>query len=129
MMGEEAAVHNGRLSEEGGDMPLHYSRNGYTFRADQQGLAIEPGPEPITLTRAELEQLGVIPRDDYQIPLGAEGESGASIDRMVIALAEAMKRCHGTEDAWMAQDLRRAMVVIGGLDEATAQSILDQERV
>jgi hypothetical protein len=68
------------------------SSDGYTFRADQQGLAIEPGPEPITLTRAELEQLGVIPKDEYQIPLGAEGESGAPIDRMVIALAEGEAR-------------------------------------
>jgi hypothetical protein len=110
-------------------MQLHYSRNGYTFRADQQGLTIEPGPDRITLSRAELEQLGVIPKDEYPIPLGAEGESGAPIDRMVIALAEAMKRCHGTEDAWMAQDLRRARDVIGGLDEATAQSILDREGV
>ncbi len=129
MIGEESAVENGRLPEEGGDMPLHYSRNGYTFRADQTGLAIDPGPEPITLSRAELEQIGLSPKDDYQIPLGAAEGSSALIDRMMMALAEAMKRCHGTEDAWMAQDLRRAMALIGGLDEATAQSILDQEGV
>jgi len=29
----------------------------------------------------------------------------------------------------MARDLKKAMVLIGGLDEATAESILDQEGV
>jgi hypothetical protein len=29
----------------------------------------------------------------------------------------------------MARDLKRAMVLVGGLDEATAQNILDQEGV
>jgi len=49
-------------------MPLHYTRDGYTFRADAQGLSIEPGPRPITLGRGELDQLGLRPRDDYRIP-------------------------------------------------------------
>ncbi len=34
-------------------MPLHYSWDGYTFRADAHKLAIEPGPKPITLTRRQ----------------------------------------------------------------------------
>ncbi len=34
-------------------MPLHYSWDGYTFRADAHTLAIEPGPKPITLTRRQ----------------------------------------------------------------------------
>ena len=49
-------------------MPLHYTRDDYTFRADAQGLSIEPGPRPITLGREELDQLGLQPRDDYRIP-------------------------------------------------------------
>ena len=48
-------------------MLLHYSWDGYTFRADAHTRAIEPGPKPITLTWAELEELGLLVRDDYQI--------------------------------------------------------------
>jgi hypothetical protein len=40
---------------------------------------------------------------------------------------EAIRRCRGPEQAWMAQDLKRAMILIGGLDEEMAQRILDQE--
>jgi len=110
-------------------MPLHFSKDGYTFRSDPQGLVIEPGSRPIVLGRLELNHLGLSPKDDYQIPHGAREGSSTPIDRIVTALAEAIRRCHGTEDAWMAQDLHRAMVLVGGLDEATAQSILDQEGV
>jgi hypothetical protein len=53
-------------------MALHYTRDGYTFRADAQSLTIESGRKPITLTRAELAQLGLVIRDDYQIPLDTE---------------------------------------------------------
>ena len=41
-------------------MPLHYARDGYTFHADAHTLVIEPGSRPVTLTRAELEQLGLL---------------------------------------------------------------------
>ncbi len=43
--------------------------------------------------------------------------------------AEALTRCRGPEEIWMARDLKKAMVLIGGLNEATAESILDQEGV
>ncbi len=62
-------------------MPLHYSRDGYIFRADAHTLAIEPGPKPITLTRAELEQLGLLLKDEYYFKHSAEddGEERASL--------------------------------------------------
>ena len=110
-------------------MALHFARDGYTFHADAQGLSIEPGRRPVTLNRQELAQLGLQPADDYRIPLTAEKEGEASqlIDRILAVLDEAARRCLSTEEAWMAQDLRRAMVLIGGLDEEVAQRILDQE--
>ena len=37
-------------------MPLHHTRNGYTFRADAHTLTIEPGPHPITLGRGEVHR-------------------------------------------------------------------------
>ncbi len=45
-------------------MPLHYTRNGYTFSADAHSLTITPGPKPITLQRSDLERLGLAVRDD-----------------------------------------------------------------
>lgn len=109
-------------------MPLHYSKDGYTFRADAQSLAIEPGPKPITLARPELEQLGLDIRDDHKIPLTeVAAEREPLIDAIVSALQEALKRCRGPEEAWMAMNLRRAIVLIGGLDEKVTQEILDQE--
>ena len=110
-------------------MPLHYSRNGYTFRADAQSLTIEPGPKPITLGRSELERLGLAIRDDYQVPLSEEQEGEKLISGILAALAEALRRCEGPWQQWTRRNLRRAMVLIGGLDEKAAQGILDQEGV
>src|SRR5713101_6615438 len=103
-------------------MSLHYSRDGYSFRADALSLTIEPGPKPITLTRPELEQIGLDIRDDHKIPLTeAAAEREPAIDAIVAALSEALKRCRGPEEAWMAMNLRRAIVLVGGLDEKVAQ--------
>ena len=38
-------------------------------------------------------------------------------------------RCRGPEEIWMARDLKRAIVLVGGLDEDAAKEILDQEGV
>ena len=111
-------------------MPLRYSKDGYTFRADAHSLTIEPGPKPITLTRLGLDQLGLDIRDDHKIPLTeAADHPEPAIDAIVSALSEALKRCRGPEEAWMAMNLRRAMVLAGGLDEKVAQDILDHEGV
>ena len=45
------------------------------------------------------------------------------------ALTEALKCCEGTQQAWTRRNLRRAMVLIGGLDEKVVQEILEQEDV
>jgi len=76
-------------------MPLHYTRNGYTFSADAHSLTITPGPKPITLQRLELERLGLAIRDDYQIPLSDEQDVGQLIAGILSALTEALKRCEG----------------------------------
>ena len=108
-------------------MSLHHSRDGYTFSADAESLTIEPGSKPITLNRAELDQLGLAMRDDYKIPLDTEATGSDLIDAILSALKEAAKRCRGPEESWMAMNLRRAIVLIGGMDEKVAQEILDQE--
>jgi hypothetical protein len=110
-------------------MPLHYTRDGYRFCADAHSLTIEPGPNPITLGISELDQLGLQPRDEYRIPLGEEAAKEDVTGRIVSALHEAINRCRGPEESWMAQDLKRAMILIGGLDEEMAQRIVDREEV
>ncbi len=110
-------------------MPLHYTRDGYTFRADAGGLTIEPGPGPITLSREELSHLGLQPRDDYRIPIESPVPKEDVTGRILSALSEAIQRCRGPEETWMAQDLKRAMILIGDLDGKVAQRILDQEGV
>ena len=110
-------------------MSLHYTRDGYTFRADADGLTIEPGPKPISLGRGELDQLGLQPRDDYRIQHEAIPPKEDVTGRIVSALHEAISRCRGPEESWMAQDLKRAMILVGELDEEVAQRILDQKRV
>src|SRR5712692_1700507 len=105
-------------------MSLRYSKAGYTFSADAGSLSIEPGPRPTTLSRGELMQLGIEVRDDYRVLTGAH-ESHGVIESILAALKEALTRCRGPEEIWMARDLKRAIVLVGGLDEDTARSILD----
>ena len=108
-------------------MPLHYTRNGYTFTADAHSLTITPGPKPVTLQRSHLERLGLAIRDDYQIPQSDEQEEGRLVAVILSALTEALGRCEGTQQAWTRRNLRRAMVLIGGLDEKVVQEKVGQE--
>jgi hypothetical protein len=108
-------------------MPLHYSRSGYAFSADSHSLTITPGTKPITLLRSELERLGLAIRDDYQIPLSDEREDGQLVAGVLSALTEALNRCEGQKHAWTRRNLRRAMVLIDGLDEKMVQEMLGQE--
>ncbi len=108
-------------------MPLHYTRNGYTLSADAHSLTITPGPKPITLERSDLEQLGLAIRDDYQIPLSDEREGGQLVAGILSALTDALNRCEGTQQAWTRRNLRRAMVLIGGLGEKVVREIVEQD--
>ncbi len=111
---------------------LHLTRNGYRFKADAHTLAIAPGPKPITLTRAELEQLGLLFKDQYYFKHTAEGEDKEEegiIGAMMNALTDAMARCRGQKDEWMRKNLQRTLFLIGGLDEKDVARMLDQEGV
>ncbi len=109
-------------------MPLHISRNGYTFRADAHMLAIEPGPKLITLTRAELEQLGLLFKDQHYFKHTAEDEDEEEegiIGAMMNALSNAMARCQSPKDEWIRRNLRRAIFVVGGLGGKDIAGMLD----
>src|SRR6059036_224857 len=104
-------------------MPLHHKRNGYNFLADAKTLSIKPGPAPITLSPEELGLLGLAFRDDYRIPLGTENKESSVLDSILASLHKASDSCGTPEDSWIALNLRRAMVLNGGLDEEMAQKI------
>ena len=73
--------------------------------------------------------MGLAIRDDYQVPLADEQDSEKVISGILAALTEALRRFEGPSHQWTRRNLRRAMVLIGGLDEKTAQGILDQEDI
>ncbi len=113
-------------------MALHHTRDHYRFTADAHTLAITPSPKRITLTRAELEQLGLLFKDQYYFKHTAEDEDEEEegvIGAMMNALTNAMARCQGQKDEWIRRNLRRAIFVIGGLDEKDVTGMLDQEGV
>ena len=68
-------------------------------------------------------------RDDYQVPIVDEQEGEQLIAGILSAVTEALSRCEGSRHAWTRRHLRRAIVLIGGMDEEMAQVILDQEGV
>ena len=108
-------------------MPLHFSKDGYTFRADAGGLVIEPGPKPVHLNRSELEKLGLAIRDDYQVPIARAGEGGSLVGGILGTLSQALKQLEGSVHVGDRRNIRRAMALVGGLDKKTAQIILDKE--
>ncbi len=110
-------------------MPLHHTRDGYNFNADAQTLAIKPGPKPITLTRWELERLGLIFQDVHPIRFDTEAEKEGVIGGILNSLTDALARCRGQKDEWMRKNLQRALFLIGGLNEKDVVEILDQEGV
>ena len=83
-------------------MPLHFSKDGCTFRADAGRLTIEPGPKGTTLSRAELEQLGLTIRDDYLSLLKSPSGSELTLER---------PRASARPMAWQAETRRIGSVV------------------
>ena len=79
-------------------MPLQFSKDGYTFRADAGNLTIDPGPKATTLNSAQLDHLSLTIREVYRMPLtGVQGSHGA-IDSILAALKEALTRTGGDLD-------------------------------
>jgi len=108
-------------------MPPHFSKDGYNFSAGADGLMIEPGPKPVHLDRSELERLGLAVRDDYQVPNAPEGEGDSLTGGILGTLSQALKKFEGWRHGLDRQNIRRAMVLVGSLDERTAQTILGKE--
>lgn len=108
-------------------MPLHHTRDGYNFNADAQTLSIGPGPKPVTLTRWELERLGLIFQDVHPLRFDTETEKEGVIEAIMDSLTKALARCRGKKDAWMYRNVRRAILLIGGLNEVDVVKILGHE--
>lgn len=58
-----------------------------------------------------------------------EQEDGQLVASILSALLEALTRCESQKLARTRCNLRRAMVLIGGMDEETDQRIISQEGV
>ena len=58
-----------------------------------------------------------------------EQEEGQLVAGILSALSAALNRCDGQRHAWTRRNVRRAMVLIGGLDEETVREIVGQEGV
>ena len=90
-------------------MALHYQCEGYTFRADAQTLSIKPGPKSITLTRWELERLGLIFQDVHPLRFDTETEKEGVVEAIMGSLTGALSRsslgCHSSAPS--AIDIRR----------------------
>ncbi len=110
-------------------MPLYLKREGYTFRADMLSLTIDPGTEPIALSRSELEQIGLSIRNDFHVPSPKEDQDAHTIAAILATLSEALRRFEGPAHVRARRDFRRAMVLIDRLDEKTAREIIGREHV
>ena len=108
-------------------MSLHFSKDGYTFSANVDGMTIEPGPKPIHLNRSALEKLGLAVRDDYQVPIARAGEGGSLVGGILGTLSQALKQLEGSGHVGDRRNIRWAMALVGGLDKKAAQIILDKE--
>ena len=66
-------------------------------------------------------------KEKGDVILEEEQEEGQLVAGILSALTEALGRCEGQRHAWTRRNLRRAMVLIGGLDEKVVQEIIEQE--
>lgn len=107
---------------------------GYQITSTSGGLRIKATDhhaEPLTLTRVELAKFGLRLADDHHIPLNPEGEPEGVLDGLLgsvlraIALMQKQKGAKKWE--WDVQNLRRAFIVLGGLDEKVVEKIVREE--
>ena len=110
-------------------MSIQFSKAGYTLSCNTGGLTIGPGLEPLHLNLSELEKLGLAVRDDYQVSNDRDGIVGALVGGILGTLSQALRKLEGPQHNTDRRNVRKAMVLIGGLNEKTAQGILDQRPV
>ncbi len=89
-----------------------------------------PALKPITLTRAELERLGLMFRDGYQLQhMDRDADEEGIIEAILNSLTDALARCRGHKEEWMRRNLQRALALVGELEEEHVRTILDQKGI
>ena len=105
---------------------------GYQITTTSGGLRIrttEHHADPITLSKEQLAQFGLQFIDDHHIPLTAQGNPDGVLDGILASLNRAIEFSgnRGAEGKWDVDNLRRAMILLGGLDEDVVERILREE--
>ena len=107
---------------------------GYRITNTGDGLLIQTTDHHPFLLKLSLEALAKFRlrlEDDHYIPLNAEGETGGILDGILASLNRAIEMMgnEGAERRWDITNLRRAMILLGGLDEEVVVRILREEGV
>jgi len=107
---------------------------GYRITSTGDGLLIQTTdhhPFPLKLSREALAKFRLRVEDDHYIPLNAERETGGILEGILASLNRAIELLgdQGAERKWDNTNLRRAMILLGGLDEEVAERILREEGV
>jgi hypothetical protein len=106
---------------------------GYQITSTSGGLRVKQirqHPEPLTISREDLAKFGLQFIDDHHIPLNAQAELNGVLDRILASLNRAIEMMGSQADKerkWDIDNLRRAMILLGGLDEEVVERILRGE--
>jgi len=102
---------------------------GYRIASTGDGLLIETTdhhPFPLKLSREAVAKFRLRVEDDHYIPLNAERETGEILEGILPSLNRAIELLggQGVERKWDITNLRRAMILLGGLDAEVAERTL-----
>jgi hypothetical protein len=105
---------------------------GYRITSTGDGLLIETTdhhPFALKLSREALAKFKLRLEDDHYIPLNAERDTTRILEGILASLNRAIELLgdQGAERKLDITNLRRAMILLGGLDEEVAERILREE--
>jgi hypothetical protein len=107
---------------------------GYRLTTTAGTLRIEPAGAmqyPFTLDRVALARFGLWFIDDHYLEVQSSPEATGIVDAMLGTIGRAIEVLRTQRDhpayRWDVENLKRAFVVLGGLDEDGVQRILDEE--
>jgi hypothetical protein len=107
---------------------------GYQIASTSSGLRIKSSDHhaaPLHLDRKQLAKFGLQFKNNHHIPLKNGTEPEGVLDSMIATVLRATKlmslQRNKKEWEWDIKNLRRALVILGGLDEKVVEAILREE--
>ncbi len=104
---------------------------GYRITSTSDGLLIETTdhhPFPLKLSREALAQFKLHFEQDHYIPMNTEEAPTGILNGILASLNHAIELMEEErERKWDVLNIRRAMILLGGLDEEVAERILREE--